>query len=51
MSRGILVTAVLGGIEIEVNGQILVVGHRDFLEFLKRLEEIRQYLDPRLLKP
>jgi hypothetical protein len=28
-----------------------VVGHRDFLELLKRLEEIRRQLDPQLLKP
>ena len=50
MTRGILVTAVLGGVEIEVNGQTLVVSHGDFLELLRRLSEIRKHLDPRLLK-
>ena len=51
MTRGILVSAVLGGVEIQVNDKTLVVGHRDFLELLKRLEEIRRQLEPQLLKP
>lgn len=46
MIRGVLVSAVLGGVEIRINEKTLVVGHRDFLELLKRLEEIRRQLSP-----
>jgi hypothetical protein len=51
MSRGIFVSDVLGGVEIQVNDKILVLSRSDFLELLKRLEEMRRQLDPRLLKP
>lgn len=51
MIRGVLVSAVLGGVEIQIHDKTLLVGHRDFLELLKRLEEIRRQLDPQLLKP
>jgi hypothetical protein len=50
MSRGILITAVLGGIEIQINDQTIVLRHRDLLELLRRLDEMTKRIAPHLLK-